>query len=285
MQKFTEDEVEFDLALIDADSLIYQIAFVEPALSQCKINFDNKLKEIMTSTGASDGIVFLKGKDNFRYKVDIAYKANRKDTIEPEIQERIVSLYEYANGFSVQSEYGEADDYCNIYAQEAIRDNKNFVISHIDKDLNTIAGWHHNFRNDIISFVNEDAAYQFLMEQLLTGDSTDNIQGLKGVGPITAKKLLKDIPNNLLLDRVISIWKDKKQDSWENDFLKCANCIYLRKTTEDLQPFSFEELKEQLLWKTMDTGTLSQTDQTMPSDSSTMLKTSNQVADTSAESN
>jgi len=280
-----ESEDQFDVAIIDADSILYQIAYMQPSPSLCRKALDDKLKEIMTNTGSIHGAVFIKGKDNFRYAVDAAYKGNRKDTIEPEVKDRIEDLYEYSKEFSIQSDGGEADDYCGIAADLALNEGKRYVVCHIDKDLDCIPGWHYNFRKDTMYYVEPEDGYRFLMMQILTGDATDNIQGLRGVGPKTAEKLINGVPNNLLWSRVIDIWKEKCGDNWEQFFLKCANCIYIRETAADLIPLTFEELKERLSWKTMDTGLRSQSDQPTPSDSSTTSKTSKQEDDISEESN
>jgi len=279
-----ESDDQFDIAIIDADSILYQIAYTQPSPALCRKALDDKLKEIMTSTGAVNGAIFIKGKDNFRYEVDAAYKGNRKDNIEPEVKDRIDDLYEYCKDFSIQSDGGEADDYCGIAAELALQDNKRYIVCHIDKDLDCIPGWHYNFRKDTLYYVEPEDGYRFLMMQILTGDATDNIQGLKGIGPKTAEKLINGVPNNLLWSRVIDIWKEKCGDNWEPFFLKCANCVYIRESDDDLKPLTFEELKERLSWKTMDTGLPLQTDQTTPSDSS--MQSLDQLEDnTSEESN
>jgi 5'-3' exonuclease len=279
-----ESDDQFDIAIIDTDSILYQIAYMQPSPALCRKALDDKLKEIMTNTGAISGAVFIKGKDNFRYEVDAAYKGNRKDTIEPEVKDRIDDLYEYCKDFSIQSDGGEADDYCGIAADLALQDNKRYIVCHIDKDLDCIPGWHYNFRKDTLYYVEPEDGYRFLMMQILTGDATDNIQGLRGVGPKTAEKLINGVPNNLLWSRVIDIWKEKCGDNWEPFFLKCANCIYIRESDDDLKPLTFEELKERLSWKTTDTGLPSQSDQPTPSDSS--MQSLDQLEDnTSEESN
>jgi 5'-3' exonuclease len=279
-----ESDDQFDIAIIDADSILYQIAYMQPSPALCRKALDDKLKEIMTNTGSINGAIFIKGKDNFRYQVDAAYKGNRKDNIEPEVKDRIEDLYEYCKEFSIQSDGGEADDYCGIAAELALQDNKRYIVCHIDKDLDCIPGWHYNFRKDTLYYVEPEDGYRFLMMQILTGDATDNIQGLRGVGPKTAEKLINSVPNNLLWSRVIDIWKEKCGDNWEPFFLKCANCIYIRETDEDLKPLTFEELKERLSWKITDTGLPSQSDQPTPSDLS--MQSLDQLEDnTSEESN
>ena len=280
-----ESDDQFDIAIIDADSILYQIAYMQPSPALCRKALDDKLKEIMTNTGAINGAVFIKGKDNFRYEVDAAYKGNRKDTIEPEVKDRIDDLYEYCKEFSIQSDGGEADDYCGIAAELALQDNKRYIVCHIDKDLDCIPGWHYNFRKDTLYYVEPEDGYRFLMMQILTGDATDNIQGIKGLGPKTAEKILKDVTYEHMFDKVIDTYKLKCGNEWQHALHKSANLIYIRMNSDDFKPLTLEELKEKFKWKTTDTGTLSQTDQTMPLDSSTTSKTLKQEDDTLEESN
>ena len=149
-----------------------------------------------------------------------------------------------------------------------------------------IPGWHYNFRKKEFYEIDESTGYYNLMKQILTGDATDNIQGIKGMGPKTAEKVLKDVPHEFMLDAVVGTYKLKCGSTWEHDFYKSANLIYIRMNSDDFKPLSFEELKEKLSWKKItDIGTLSQTDQKTPSDLSTTSKTSKQEDDTLEESN
>ena len=270
---------QFDLAIIDADSIIYQIAHYQASPALAKKAFDDKLKEVMTNTGSLEGAVFVKGIDNFRYSVTADYKGNRKDTMEPEIKERINKLYEYANSFCICSDGAEADDYCGIAGELALQENKRYVICHIDKDLDTLPGYHYNFRTTKLYYMEPKDSYLFLMTQLLTGDSTDNIKGLKGVGPKTAEKILKDVPITHVWGKVIETWRSKAGYNWKEDFTKCANLIYIREYSDDCCELTYEQLEEKLSWTITDTGSLSVTNQTEPLDSSTTLKTLSQEED------
>lgn len=83
----------------------------------------------------------------------------------------------------------EADD------EVAIRMSKEpntYTLVGVDKDLLQIPGWHFNPSKDLERYVNEFEAYKSFCLQLLTGDRTDNIPGLQGVGPKKAEKALKD---------------------------------------------------------------------------------------------
>lgn len=278
-------EETFDVAIIDADSILYQIAHYQPSPALCKKAFDTRLGEIMSEVSAKDGAVFIKGQNNFRYQAAADYKGNRKDTLEPEVKDRLEMLYKYAQDFCIESDNAEADDYCGIAFKLAQEEGKSAIVCHIDKDLDALPGWHYNFRKKEFYEVTPEQGYTFLMKQILMGDATDNIQGIKGLGPKTAEKILSEKPVETLLSVVLDTYRIKCGNTWESDFVKSANLIWIRDSADNCRPLTFKELQEKLQWKTMDTGTLLQSDQTMPLDLSTTSKTLKQEDDTLEESN
>jgi DNA polymerase-1 len=279
-------EEQFDVAIIDADSILYQIAHYQPSPALCKKAFDTRLGEIMSEVSAASGAVFIKGRDNFRHIMVSDYKGNRKDTIEPEVKDRIEMLYGYAKDFCIESDNAEADDYCGVAFRLAQEEGKTAIVCHIDKDLDALPGWHYNFRKKEFYEVSPEQGYYFLMKQILMGDSTDNIQGIKGLGPKTAEKILDNKPIDQQLNVVLDTYRIKCGNTWQQEFSKSANLIWIRDNADYFRELSFDELKEKLLWKpTTDTGTHSQTDQTTPLDLSTTSKTLKQEDDTLEESN
>jgi len=72
----------------------------------------------------------------------------------------------------------------------ALHQTKDTVLCSIDKDLLQVEGKHYNWVREEKVLIKPRAALCRLWEQLLTGDSTDNIPGIRGMGPKTAKKLI-----------------------------------------------------------------------------------------------
>lgn len=279
-------EETFDVAVIDADSILYQIAHYQPSPALCKKAFDSRLAEIMTEVSALSGAVFIKGQNNFRYQAASDYKGNRKDNIEPEVKDRLEMLYKYAQDFCIESDNAEADDYCGIAFKLAQDEGKTAIVCHIDKDLDALPGWHYNFRKKEFYEVSPEQGYAFLMKQILMGDATDNIQGIKGLGPKTAEKILADKPVETMLSVVLDTYRIKCGGTWESDFIKAANLIWIRDSADNCRPLTYKELKEKLQWnKTTGIGIPSQKDQQMRLDSSTTSKTLKQEDDTLEESN
>jgi len=270
----------FEYCILDADSLIYQIAHTEPSPNLCKKKFDDRIAEIISNTDALGSYVFIKGETNFRHSYP-TYKANRKDNIDPAVKERIKKLYTHAKEFCVEADGAEADDYVRLAAVGCAEKNLSFIVAHIDKDLNCIPGWHYNFRTGTSTQILPVEAYTFQMQQLLMGDSTDNIGGIRGVGIARAEKILKDIPPERMLSEVISIWQNKVGRMWKCEFTECANLIYMRESSDDLRVLSFEELEERFAWKTTDIGSPSVSDQQEHLGSSTL--SSDQPEDSTSE--
>ena len=131
----------------------------------------------------------------FRYWVSSEYKLNRKDRA-PAIHYQglndALRSCEFTDSITYE-DYLEADDLITMRAYYLLQNGEEVCIVSTDKDLKQIPrtefyDWKKHVGEKIDPFT---AAYN-LVTQVLTGDSTDNIKGIKGIGPATAKKLLKD---------------------------------------------------------------------------------------------
>lgn len=81
----------------------------------------------------------------------------------------------------------EADDVIGIRSQD---ERSRYVIASIDKDLQMLPGVHYHLDSKEITEVTPEQAVRNFYSQLLTGDRTDNVTGLPGIGEVTAGKLL-----------------------------------------------------------------------------------------------
>lgn len=201
---------------IDADYLAYTIGFacenketkeVEP-LANVLSTVRSSINTILAAAPKVDGekpspfTLYLTGQNNFRNVLYPEYKANRvKD--KPQLY-HIIRTYLEEHWGAVVVEGMEADDAVSI----ALHKDKEAVCVSMDKDLQTVAGWHMNPRKleEGLVFVSEDEADASFWMQMLTGDTTDNIPGVvelplhvrekwacgkrKGVGVKTAEKIL-----------------------------------------------------------------------------------------------
>ena len=137
---------------------------------------------------------------NFRYKVDPEYKGKRPPKPRYFNEAR---QYLLGNWRALEAK-GEADDalaaalWLNYkqakhdaqYWGEPVQDWCFDTLVSVDKDLDMVPGWHYNPRNEEKYFIDEYKGWYNFFYQMLVGDTVDNIQGLYGVGPKTAEKLL-----------------------------------------------------------------------------------------------
>lgn len=131
--------------------------------------------------------LFLSGKNNFREKVATIrpYKGNR--TADKPLHYQAIKDYLVDKWKAEIIDDMEADDALGIYQKS------NTCIVTIDKDLNMVEGLHYNWRHDTIYNVTELEALRNFYIQLLTGDTTDNIPGVPGIGSSRAVKALRGL--------------------------------------------------------------------------------------------
>ena len=153
------------------------------------------LESIIKETSADSYKLYLTGKDNFRNKICPEYKANRKDVDKPihheAIKQHLINKWgaEVVDGMEADDAMGIAQSYA-IQHQEV--DKIETIICSLDKDMLMIPGWHYNWKKKEKRWIDDAEAQKFFYTQLLTGDTVDNIFGIKGIGPKKAAKLLKD---------------------------------------------------------------------------------------------
>ena len=204
-------------ALIDADSLCYAVGFssndTEESIAIARL--EETMTELCMELDCGDYKGFLTGKGNFRdsVAVTVPYKGQRvseKPIHLQALRDHLVSSwgFEVVNGI-------EADDAVGI-ATYAVPEEETIMV-HIDKDLNQLRGWHYNYRKKEKYYVSEFEGLVAFYTQILTGDRIDNIIGLKGIGPVKAKKVLEKCTNeNELYQAVLKAYEDDQQRVLEN---------------------------------------------------------------------
>lgn len=201
------------IALIDADSIIYKSGFTfeektvwnelevslgleenkETTISSdvllAKNAIDAIIENIKFKTGCDEVELWVTGIGNFRYEVMGDYKGNRTDASKPLDYN---SLYSYLiNTHKANKADGvEADDIV-VYLKKTYPDD--YVLCAIDKDvLYQSVGTHYNYGKDEFVTVSPEQAVRFFWFQVLTGDGADGYKGCKGVGKVSANRLLDE---------------------------------------------------------------------------------------------
>lgn len=136
-----------------------------------------------------DVVVCMSSPDNFRKGILPEYKANRKETLDPQWRKDAEMMLE--REFYCKRIPGlEGDDVMGILATQPGADAECWLASY-DKDMLQIPGYHWNPMKQRASVVSaEQGIYSFHM-QWLTGDSSDNYKGIPKVGPVKAANILR----------------------------------------------------------------------------------------------
>jgi len=185
------------LALIDGDIVAFRNAASTMLEGDVKVpaswgivraRCDDMMRNILAATCAEGGKyqVWLSGDRNFRYDLYPEYKANRKAP-HPRYLEDLKEYLIVEWGARV-ADGVEADDELGIAATA----NPDSIICTIDKDLQQVPGWHHNFVKGTTHFVTEQQGMVFFYRQMLIGDSSDNVRGVDGIGSVKAGRRISE---------------------------------------------------------------------------------------------
>jgi len=218
--------------LIDGDTLVYQAgreaeqatdwgdghwSLHAEEVDGARI-LDELIDRIREGTNAERVIVALSDYDNrgWRYDVMPDYKKARSGK---KAGNGRPILWAYLRGY-FQGKYEtlirptlEGDDVLGILATinnpKLINPRADRIICSIDKDLQSVPGYHLNFTKNITAFgwevhhVNQAEADYFHYYQTLIGDTTDGYPGCPGIGAVTAKKILEVFCTRDSDDRIV----------------------------------------------------------------------------------
>jgi 5'-3' exonuclease len=205
--------------LIDGDGMVYRVGFaskegepIEYALHSMKTTLANITDKFDPTQKPS---LYISGKDNFREKVafTLPYKENRKDAPKPiyynELREYMVEKHSaiVVNGREADDALGE---------EQSIGQQHTTCIVSQDKDMKTIAGYNYNWVTEKFCDVTQENADLFLLWQVIQGDRTDNIPGLKGYGKAKATDIIKSYSKDIhrIKGRVRVLYKKEFGDKW-----------------------------------------------------------------------
>ena len=186
---------------IDADTILYLACYSkekEKTYIDVLTDCDAIINDILSSTQADYYVGYLTD-GSFRYKIanQKPYKGNRIGIPKPKYfgiaKEYLLDEYKFITEKDL-----EADDLC-IMTSTYIKNQKEdiqYTIASPDKDLRQIHGLFYDYKKKEFEEIDLQTAYKNLWRQVLTGDSGDNIQGLQGIGPVKADKILDNAETN-----------------------------------------------------------------------------------------
>ena len=246
-------------ALIDGDAYAFKSAIaveketywgdglwtLHSDINEAKVVFNQMLYEITESYEEQTGNVIEKlvfcfsDKENFRKNLNPEYKGNRAKVRKPIVLKPLVEWIKEEHT-CISWATLEADDVLGILATKD--DGINKVIISVDKDFNTIpCAFFDTARGELVNNTKE-TSFKNLMAQTLTGDITDGYKGAKGIGKVTAKKLLDKLSLEEMWDEVV-----KKFDSEEEALLNLRMAFILRNGFYDDEKVRIIEHPKELL--------------------------------------
>lgn len=207
-------------ALVDCDLVAYRVAATcnseeEGVLETALLRCDKLMQEITYASNSTEYKAFLTGKNNFRKRINPEYKANRRDTVPP--------IYlQQCRDFLISEWNAEVSEGCEADDLLGINQTENSIICTLDKDLDMVPGLHYNWVKNEIYNVSELEGLRNLYKQALVGDRSDNIQGVAGIGPVKAAKIIDCLTTEEeMYETVRQLYQDDKR--------LCLNleCLYI----------------------------------------------------------
>ena len=217
------------IVFIDGDILVYSCSWGCDTSEEALEKYELRIKEICSACYSDNYIVAIQGRDNFRTKFFSEYKQtnSRAKVRDTHPLAREFRKFLIKNTDVIPSDGMEADDLLCMWSYKYTQKGKDFVVASSDKDLLCIEGIHLRLRGDKILHVSKEDAEKHYWSQILQGDATDNIQGLPGIGPIKAGRILDSGIKDNYKETVIQTYKNFYGDDWFNKLNHTGTLIHL----------------------------------------------------------
>lgn len=242
--------VQQKILIIDADSIIYKIAWVNQETEDWDIvknAVDNYLKEIFKNTEGTHFVLCLTVGRCFRYEAAKTkpYKGNRKDVKKPKYFDRIKEYFitHYKAFYSIDKY--EADDLIFILKSqyEEKYPEAEVILCINDKDCLQYPGEYYDYHKSVLISLGEKEANYNKLTQLLIGDSTDNINLIEGLGKKTAERILEKNEHDLVTIFVQFYGAFNSDDEAVHKFYEAWKLIHLVQEDNTIEAPSLLEVK------------------------------------------
>tara|TARA_R110001592_G_scaffold17922_1_gene75017 strand:+ start:2819 stop:3532 length:714 start_codon:yes stop_codon:yes gene_type:complete len=236
------------ILLIDADSLVFasccrtkntpdELTYytkIEDSINKFDEQFQKIVNDLEQEYDIEKVISFNGCKGNFRKKITTNYKANRKNQPLPPL---LHDMHQYVKD-TYESKYGygiETDDmvarYWYTLSNEFGRDN--VMIVSIDKDYKQFAClmYNYHYKHRVVLDISEDEALYNFYEQMIMGDTADNVNYFRGKGKKFAENYYKDCNTQYqYTKKLYELFKQQYKGKAKLKYIECYNLLKLRTT-------------------------------------------------------
>ena len=234
------------ILLVDADSLIFASCYKKREhpedekfytdIADARNKFDQQFMAIVNKLEdmySIDRVVTFSGsKGNFRKLITSNYKANRKKAELPpllnEMHQFVKDQYDSVYGYGVETDDMVARYWFNL-SREVGRDE--VMIVSIDKDYKQFPClmYNYHYKHQVILDISEDEAMYNFYEQMIIGDTADNVQYFKGKGRVFASKWLKDCETKYqYTKKMYELFKQEYRGKARQKYSECYHLLKLR---------------------------------------------------------
>ena len=191
---------------------------------------DNRIDVYKTIAGEKHDIVMcFTSYPTFRHEIFPEYKIHRIGKRKPLALRSVINnckkIYDCVSYPNL-----EGDDVLGLLATNG--QYKNPIIVSVDKDMRTIPC--KLIAADEVEHITEKKANRHWFEMSIAGDSTDGIIGVKGLGMVSANKLLADTP-----DTTDALWS-KVQETYTKKGYTLADAILNARLTRILREGDYD---------------------------------------------
>jgi len=230
------------ILLIDADSLVFASCYsgdenihfknIEDSIAKFDEQFMSIVNHLEESFDVEKVITFNGSKGNFRKQLNKTYKANRK---KQELPPLLHDMHQYVKD-NYKSVYGfgiETDDLVARYWKEisdTVGRDEVMIVS-IDKDYKQFPClmYNYHYKHRCVYDISKETALYNFYEQMITGDTADNVNYFKGKGKKFAKKYFVNCKTKYQYTKQLyKLFKEKYKSKAREKYIECYNLLKLR---------------------------------------------------------
>ena len=234
------------ILLVDADSLIFASCYRKREtpddekyytnIEDSRNKFDQGYMKIVNDLEEKytiDKVLCFSGsKGNFRKLITKKYKANRKKQELPpllnDMHQFVKEQYDSIWGYGI-----ETDDMVARYWKQISDDlgRDEVMIVSIDKDYKQFPClmYNYHYKHQVILDITEEEAMYNFYEQMIVGDTADNVNYFKGKGVKFAEKHFKDCNTKYQYTRKLyELFKQEYKGKARQKYTECYHLLKLR---------------------------------------------------------